>query len=304
MNRPFAIAILGPTASGKSAVAEQIANQLGTKILSADAFQVYKGLDIGTNKPVNKTLYRGLDLVEPGSGFSVGAFLDFAIPLCEREVEGCKHLVVCGGTGLYVRALFEGYEQIIPAHPDREQIAVWVKTENPKELLKRLGLDDKPPSDEVVQNPRHFGRWIERNLLGAAPTANPNWTARKLKFGLLLERAVLMSRIEIRLAQMFKSGWIDEVRDLLTGGVSVDSPGFKAIGYRQIAQYLTGNVTLDESQEAILVQTRQYAKRQMTWLRKEPNLIWLDANRPAKDIADEALSYLKVEESKEDGKVN
>ena len=304
MDNGFAIAILGPTASGKSAVAERLAERLETSILSADAFQVYRGMDIGTNKPENRKACFGLDLVEPTQGYSLGVFLSHARAFIEQENAQDNDFVICGGTGLYARALLEGYYEIAPVHPDREKIAEWVRQTEPEELIRQLELETEPPTKQTIQNVRHFSRWIERKMSGALSKNGSNWKLRKLKFGLLLERSELLSRIESRLDTMLRSGWLDEVRNLLERGIPTDCPGFKAIGYREIAMHLEGKLSLDETRQAILVQTRQYAKRQMTWLRKEPDLIWLDANRHVKEIADEALKYLLMERGKQDGKVN
>ncbi len=283
---------MGPTASGKSEVAEKIAKKLNTKIVNADAFQVYKGLDIGTNKPTERSLYQGLDLILPNEPFSVGKFLQLAEPIVRKNLESNNPTVVCGGTGLYVRALLEGYKTSPSNKSDRARIQKQLENLPFEKALQSLGIQESPPM-QTAMNSRHLSRWIERKLQGEKEPIAKSWIPYKLKIGLKCSRAFLLKKIEARLERMFELGWVNEVQNLRNQGIDQNCPGFKAIGYREISEFLETGKDIGQTKMSILVQTRQYAKRQMTWLNKEPDLIWLNAERTTDEIVQEAMSLVK-----------
>ncbi|MFN8138264.1 MAG: tRNA (adenosine(37)-N6)-dimethylallyltransferase MiaA [Fimbriimonadales bacterium] len=269
---PKAIAILGPTASGKSAVAEAVASELDCKILNADAFQMYRGLDVGTNKPANRARYEMLDVLDPAEANTVGKFLRRARGICEQLFAESRDVVVCGGTGLYVRALFEDYE--VSRAPDaalRDEIAKMISAVGGEQALARFGIALNVVSAQTLSNPRHLARFIERSQMDREKPPEQQWHTERHKFAIEIPKTELDGRIEARTQAMIAQGWVEEVSGLLGSGYSEDSPAFKAIGYGELAQVVRGNLTLEEARERIIVRTRQYAKRQITWLRREPN---------------------------------
>lgn len=292
--KPIAIAVMGPTASGKSALAESLARRLACRVLNADAFQVYRGLDIGTNKPADRSLYELLDVCEPWEEFTVGRFVQLATELIEREFGLGRHVVVCGGTGLYVRALFEGYDELKPpADPAlRARLQAEYADLGPEGLAERYSIELKGVSPATRVNPRHFVRLVERRLLSGTDGIRQARLARKLKFGLRWEKTELDRRIALRVREMLQNGWLEEVAALRAQGARRDWPGMRAIGYVQLLDVLEGSLSLTEAVTKIESLTRQYAKRQMTWLRKEPGLRLLDGRRDVSELSDEIVSII------------
>jgi tRNA dimethylallyltransferase len=270
--QPLAIAIMGPTASGKSEVAEALADRLEARIVNADAFQVYRHLDIGTNKPADLGRYDLVNLLEPSESFSVGGFVDLAGRLAAEYRAAGRHVVVCGGTGLYVRALFEGYAEMSPSDPElRSRLRAEFELLGAEGIASKYGVP-------AISNPVRLTRAIEKQLQGAAKPTGPVPLDgfRKLKFGLQSGKERLDELIEKRVHSMVQNGWLGEVEKLLSAGADLEWPAFRAIGYRELAEVVAGRMQLDAAIERIFVRTRQYAKRQMTWLRKEPGLVWLE----------------------------
>lgn len=281
----IAVAILGPTAVGKTAVAEALAASLNTKIINADAFQVYKGFDVGTAKPSRRSLYELLDICEPWEPFSVGRFVELAAPLC-RALSPC---IVSGGTGLYARALFEGYSDMAASDSElRRELKDFYAEHGREALLKAEGVSEDDVPDDARGNPQRLIRFLEKRRL-PRPVGKPPALAgkTKFKFGLSLERAKLVEAIERRVHRMVQNGWRREVENLLAAGVRREWPAFRAIGYGEMADYINGKCSLDAAIEQTIIRTRQYSKRQLTWLRKEPGLRWLDANAAPSQLAEQ-----------------
>ncbi|MGE0002079.1 MAG: tRNA (adenosine(37)-N6)-dimethylallyltransferase MiaA [Fimbriimonadaceae bacterium] len=277
---PRLIAVMGPTASGKTILAEEIADRTGAQLVNADAFQVYKGLDIGTGKPVDKERYELLDICEPEEQFGVGAFVRLAGEIAVRCYAKGQDVVVVGGTGLYIRALLEGYSQL-GAKPDPAVRAGLEAEEaaNPGTLAKRL-LDLEPDTAVDLKNPVRVRRRLE--ILAEPMTVKPVYLPkfRKTKIGLELPAEVLREVIARRVYAMLEAGWLAEVRTLIESGVSSHSPAFRAIGYRLLASVIGGETHLQEATERIVLDTVQYAKRQRTWLRSEPGLARIEMGSP------------------------
>jgi tRNA dimethylallyltransferase len=276
---PILIAVMGPTASGKTALAEALADDLGAQLVNADAFQVYRGMDVGTAKPAARDRYLFLDLRDPNEGFGVGEFTSLAQQaLAELYAQG-RHVVVVGGTGLYIRALLEEYSGMA-APPDPELRASLNRLhaeEGVEELARRLiELDPDAAARIDIKNPARVKRAIER---ATSPTEAPAVALppfRRLKVALSPEPAILEQRITLRVEAMVQNGWVQEVERLVQAGYGPDDPGFRAIGYRQIWRAMAGEVELEEAVTTTIVDTKRYAKRQRTWLRSEPNLSVLD----------------------------
>lgn len=268
---------MGPTASGKTALAEAVADRYGAQLINADAFQSYRLLDIGTAKPDDRLRYALLDFLDPREPYGLGAFIVGALPYLEQAAGRSRPVVVVGGTGLYIRGLFEEYADAL-SRPDPEirakleQEQVDLGSDALKERL--MNLDPELARRVDVANPLRVRRALEK--LASAPShrfALPPF--RKIKVGLQPTKEVLSARIEERTEKMLAEGWISEVKRLLESGIPLDAPGMRAIGYREIASRLIEGTPLEGINEELSAKTRQYAKRQATWMRSEPGLTFL-----------------------------
>lgn len=288
---------MGPTASGKTDLAERLADELDAQLLNADAFQIYRGMDVGTAKPADRARYRLLDLKDPDEPFGVGEYVRLAQQALAGLYTQGRSAVVVGGTGLYVRALFEEYAEMSAA-PDprlREELNAAFAAEGLAPLVERLRILDPETAERVdLRNPARVKRALERAL---APTPAPATTLppfAKLKVGLHVNPQDLELRIEQRVSLMVQNGWVQEVQRLMHMGYSLDAPGFRAIGYRAISEYLLGKVELEEAVTTAIVDTRRYAKRQRTWLRSEPNLTALPLDTDVLSAMRERIGNLFV----------
>ncbi len=272
---PKLVAVMGPTGSGKSAVAERLADDWGAILVNADAFQVYRGFDIGTNKPTNRERYELVDICDPEEQFGVGEWLRRVEGILQSAWEAREDVIVVGGTGLYVRALFEGYAEMSgPPDPDlREELMRREAEEGLEKLVEQLKTVDPGLAARVdLRNGVRVRRALEKVLGGGEQIQVEVPDFRKFKFGLDVAVEELRQRLEKRLLEMIDGGWIEEVRKLNDINVSENAPAMRAIGYYSWRCYLSGATTFDEAFAEVLKLTVQYAKRQRTWMRKEPNL--------------------------------
>lgn len=272
--RGFIAAVFGPTGIGKSAVAEIVAERTGAVLVSADAFQVYKGLDIGTNKPVAALGYRLTDVVEPTESFGLGAWTRLAKEATESAAREGRPVVVVGGTGLYLRALTENYSGM-HGEPDegvrefyRQELAEH-GPEHMADLLRRRSPETAERTD--LKNPVRVLRALEKLDSEPLPPIG-ELPFPVIKFGLETERAKLFERIAERTQAMLDRGWLEETRLLLESGVPIGAPGLRAIGYQSLVRVLKGDLTLDQARADIVRETCRYARRQATWMRSEPDL--------------------------------
>ena len=290
----FAWFLVGPTAVGKTAVAQAIAEQTGAAVLSADAMLVYRGMDIGTAKPTpaerNGVRTFGLDLVDPDQPFSVGAWIaqvraqldaDAWFPASAPTpgiLPGPRDLLVAGGTGLYVRALTTGLEATAS---DPERRRYWTKrlAEEGIEALRRELFSRAPEARDQLEdpdNPRRVVRALEHlDACGMLPTG---WRAASLPrlAGIRLARPALHARIAQRIERMFASGLADEVAGLRARYPSWTETARQAIGYAEVCDWLDGRLTLDQTKEQIAVRTRRLARRQETWFRHQAEMTWIE----------------------------
>lgn len=275
MSGPKLVAVMGPTGSGKSAVAERLADKWGAVLVNADAFQVYQGFDIGTNKPENRERYELIDICEAEEQFGVGEWLRRVEGMLQTAWDAQQDVIVVGGTGLYIRALFEGYAEMSgPPDPElRQDLMRREATEGLESLVEQLKAIDREMAGRVdLRNGVRVRRALEKVLGGGERIQVEVPDFRKLKFGLDVEVEALRQRLEKRLVEMIDGGWIEEVRKLNDINVSENAPAMRAIGYHSWRCYLSGATTFDEAFAEVLKLTVQYAKRQRTWMRKEPNL--------------------------------
>lgn len=284
------IAIIGPTAVGKTALSFKLAERFQTELVSADAYQVYKGMDIGTAKATKDELatYRHhlIDIIEPNEDFSAAAFQEAARTTIEDLHERGKIPILVGGTGLYVQSLLEGYEFKAKRHSKEERqaassrIAALSEEELKAYITEKTGYEP-PDWHELLSNSHRLVRLvgaIEKGDGAAAvmPQKAGGPLCHAFVIGLSLPRQVLYERIEKRIDAMIEAGWIDEVQQLLQDGVSPEAQAMKAIGYKELVLYLDGQLSLEAASELIKKRTRHFAKRQMTWFKRMPYIRWYE----------------------------
>ncbi|MFH1477895.1 MAG: tRNA (adenosine(37)-N6)-dimethylallyltransferase MiaA [Verrucomicrobiota bacterium] len=289
--------LVGPTASGKSAVGQYIAEQTASAILSADAMLVYNGMNIGVAKPTAaeraRVRYYGLDLVKPRELFSVGAWRSAALQAFQdAAARRLPPLIVVGGTGLYIKCLMDGISTCTPMQSAiRSEAEQRLAADGVGALQTWLGQVDPERYASLAdpKNPRRLMRALETALGGEAPTAG-NWrTARDSPPipGLMWSLSQLYDRIQVRVQAMFAGGLLTEVELLLQAGFEQAPTARLAIGYAEAAAYLRARCSLAEAMAKTVARTRQLAKRQMTWFRHQCNVEWLavDAAMTTADIA-------------------
>src|SRR6266702_705888 len=275
--RPLVPVIVGPTGVGKTAVAAAWAEREPITVISADARQVYRGLDVGTAKPDPALLARvahvGIDLVEPGARYSAGRVArDAAVWLAGVRADGRQPRVV-GGTGLYIRALAEGLFREPPLDLERrERLRAWAAVLPAAQLAHWAGRLDRrfagggrQRAARVIEVALLTGRslsWWQRE-------ARDTGVMRPWYIHLTLPRDVLQRRIAERVDRMLAAGLVDEVQGLLARGVAPADPGLDGVGYREVVAVLAGRLAQRELRDAIVTATRQYAKRQETWFRNQ-----------------------------------
>ena len=284
------IAIIGPTAVGKTALSFKLAERFQTELVSADAYQVYKGMDIGTAKATKDELatYRHhlIDIIEPNEDFSAAAFQEAARTTIEDLHERGKIPILVGGTGLYVQSLLEGYEFKAKRHSKEERqaassrIAALSEEELKAYITEKTGYEP-PDWHELLSNSHRLVRLvgaIEKGEGAAAvmPQKAGGPLYHAFVIGLSLSRQVLYERIEKRIDAMIEAGWIDEVQQLLQDGVLPEAQAMKAIGYKELVLYLDGQLSLEAASELIKKRTRHFAKRQMTWFKRMPYIRWYE----------------------------
>ena len=284
------IAIIGPTAVGKTALSFKLAERFQTELVSADAYQVYKGMDIGTAKATKDELatYRHhlIDIIEPNEDFSAAAFQEAARTTIEDLHERGKIPILVGGTGLYVQSLLEGYEFKAKRHSREERqaalsrIAALSEEELKAYITEKTGYEP-PDWHELLSNSHRLVRLVGAIEKGdGAAAVMPQKAGGPLYhafvIGLSLPRQVLYERIEKRIDAMIGAGWIDEVQQLLQDGVLPEAQAMKAIGYKELVLYLDGQLSLEAASELIKKRTRHFAKRQMTWFKRMPYIRWYE----------------------------
>jgi tRNA dimethylallyltransferase len=300
------VSVVGPTASGKSDVADILAARLGSEVVSTDAMQVYRGMDIGTAKtpPAERRApLRCIDLAEVDQVFSVALYAEEAHTVIDGLVGEGRVPVLCGGTGLYVRAALENME-----FPPGEQVANPVR-ERYEALAAELGpqafhrlLAERDPQSAALVHPNNVRRVVrafellEQGTSYAAEHETLHVRQDRhstLHVGLTLPRELLYERINARVDRMFEAGLLDEVAGLCERGLRKGSTARQAIGYKELIDVLDGTASLDEAVAAVKQASRRYAKRQLTWFKADGRIRWLEAaDRSAESLADEIAGML------------
>lgn len=278
------VAIVGPTASGKSSMAVELARRLGGEIVNADSRQVYRGMDVGTAKPavaerrgIRHHLY---DIAEPGAGYSLALYRRDARAALDDIWDRSSFAWLVGGTGQYVWALLEDW-QVPEVEADEElrtRLREVAEREGANALHAQLEAVDSVAASRIDP---HNVRRVIRALEVYEATGRPfsEWQTKGtpdfeyLLFGIDVPKDELHARIDRRVDAMFEAGFVDEVRVLLAGGVPPDAPAMSSIGYRQVVEHLAGDCTLPEAIDATKRATRQLARRQMQWFRRDDRRI-------------------------------
>jgi len=304
------IVITGPTASGKTAVSIGICTQIGGEIVSADSMQLYRGMDIGTAKPTLQErcgiAHHMIDVLEPtdyATASQYGAMARNAINTIRKR---CKEPIVCGGTGLYIDALTRPMRFSAPGDETlRDELReIARKNDGRYELHSMLQKCDPVAAEKLHPNDvRRVIRAIESfRLTGktqaqlAEEDAQAEGDYREILFALDWPRDVLYSRINRRVDEMIKNGLVNEVRTLIENGLSPESTAMQAIGYKEIAWALSGRCTMNDAIEQIKQASRNYAKRQLTWLRRDGRVRYISApERTPCSIAEEIIDICRKE---------
>ena len=292
------IAIAGPTASGKTALSVALAKALDGEVLSCDSMQLYRGMDIGTAKPTaaerEGVPHHLLDRADPGETFSVGKYVALADPVLQEILARGKTAIIVGGTGLYMDALLRGTGFAPhPATGVREKLELRADAEGTEALLAELATFD--PTAAARLHPADRKRILRAMEVyyetGETITEHDRRTKeqppryRACKLGLWYsDRQTLYARIDRRVEQMMAEGLLQEVQTLLQSGVPAGATAMQAIGYKELAAALRGECTVEEAVAAIQQGSRRYAKRQMTWFRRDPEIFWID--RTAGDFSE------------------
>ncbi len=301
---PDILVIAGPTASGKTSVGIELAQRIDGEIISADARQIYRFMDIGTAKPTTEeraaTRHHLIDFINPDEDYSAGQFAEDASAVIGDILRRGKMPIVVGGAGLYIRALFDGFSPM-------PKIPIEVRARLKEEgrdclpaLYKRLcEVDPEWAAKIQATDTQRILRGLEVYEASGKPLSEyqkvsptPPIRHKASYLGLYWEREVLYERINARACLMFENGLIKEAKSLRDRGYSSDLNALNAFGYREIFQYLDGETTLDRALADLQQGTRRYAKRQMTFFRRDKRFRWVDGSDG--DVADVILQNLET----------
>jgi tRNA dimethylallyltransferase len=287
--------ILGPTASGKTALSLEVAQALHSEILSIDSMQIYRGMDIGTAKPTIEerrgVAHHLIDVATPNETFAVALFVELADGvIANRNIP----LIATGGTPLYYKSLFEG---LFDGPGADAEIRTRLSAQPPELLHARLREVDPIAADRIHVNDRkRLIRALEVFELTGQPISSlqTEWAGGAVRheavwFGLMWEREALNRRINVRVKSMLDQGWLEETRSLLARYGQLSRTAAEATGYHELIEHLQGRMSLDDAIEQIKIATRQLARRQMKWFRRFRNVQWLDGARPLNELAGEVM---------------
>ena len=282
------ICIAGPTASGKTALAVELAKELNGEVISCDSMQIYKRMDIGTAKPTAEEMqgivHHMIDVAEPEEDFSVSKYCDMAAPILDDIVARGKTAIIAGGTGLYMDSLIKGNDFApFPTTGHRQRLEEKLEAVGLDVLTAELAAVDSEAAARAQRNPRRIIRALEvyyetgetitsHNLKTQAipPRYKPLW------LGLDFEpRQLLYDRIDLRVGIMLEMGLEKEIRELLASGINPNCTAMQAIGYKEFVAALDGQCTIEEAADHVRQSSRRYAKRQLTWFRRNQNMHWL-----------------------------
>lgn len=300
------IVILGPTATGKTDVGILLAERLDGEIISADSSAVYRGLDIGSAKPSpaeqQRVRFHLIDVADPDEVFTAARFRELTLQAIDAIRQRGKRVLIVGGTGLYLRVLLHGFS-LAPPPADPEVRARWkaeVERVGAPALHERLKQIDPIAAARIHPNDAiRITRACEVYEMTGVPISQWQQHAATempaIKIGLTMPRERLYQRIDQRVDQMIARGILQEVQNLLKKGYNPEQPALKGLGYRHLIGYIQGRIGWDEAVRLWKRDTRRFAKRQMTWFRREPGVQWIDASQGSAKTA-ETINALLMEQ--------
>ena len=305
---PRIICVAGPTASGKTALAVELAKLTGGEVVSCDSMQIYKRMDIGTAKPTPDEMqgipHHMIDVAEPDEDFSVSRYCEMATPIVDDIIARGKTVIIAGGTGLYMDSLIKGNDfapfpstgvrQRLEEQADREgmeAMLAWLQSVDP-EAASKLHLADRKRVIRALEVYLETGETItehNRRTQAIPPRYDPLWIGLDFQ-----DRSQLYRRIDLRVELMLKAGLVEEIRSLLASGIPAKCTAMQAIGYKEFVAALAGNGTIEDAAAQVQQSSRHYAKRQLTWFRRNKNMNWLirSENNGSQEILQAARQLL------------
>ena len=301
------ICIAGPTASGKTALAVELAKELGGEVVSCDSMQVYRRMNIGTAKPTPEEMqgipHHMLDVAEPWEDFSVSRYCELATPIVEDILSRGKTAIIAGGTGLYMDSLIQGnafapfpstgVRERLEAQADAEgmeAMLAWLRSLDP-DSAARLHLSDRKRILRALEVYLETGETItahNRRTQALPPRFRPLWLG--LDFA---GRGELYRRIDLRVEEMLRQGLLEEIRELLASGIPPKCTAMQAIGYKEFVEAVQGSLPVEQAVEEVKKSSRHYAKRQLTWFRRNKALHWLTRGPDSPEILEAARQILR-----------
>ena len=291
------ICIAGPTASGKTALAVELAKELSGEVVSCDSMQVYRRMDIGTAKPTAEEMqgvpHHMLDVAEPEEDFSVSRYCEMASKIVDDIIARGKTAIIAGGTGLYMDSLIKGNDFApFPSTGMREKLEAQADAEGMEAMLSLLGSIDAEAAARLhLKDRKRIIRALEvyyetgetitehnRKTQAIPPKYTPLWLGLDFE-----DRAELYSRIDRRVDVMLEAGLVQEIQTLLASGIPPKCTAMQAIGYKEFVDALSGNGSIAEAADQVRQSSRHYSKRQLTWFRRNPQMHWL-IRKPADDF--------------------
>lgn len=305
MNKIPLIVVLGPTASGKTGLSIELSKSLGGEIVSADSMQIYKYMDIGTAKPTKEeqkeAVHHLIDIVEPQNPYSVKEYTDVAHKCIEEIIDRGKIPIMCGGTGLYIDSVVNdvSFNETESDETFREELREIANKEGNGKLIEILSEFDKKSAEKI--HPNNLKRVIRAiefyKLTGIPISKHQEMTKAKesryepVMIGILHEREFLYDRINKRVDIMIKDGLIDEVNALKEMGLTSDMQSMQGIGYKEILAHLNNETTLDEAIWSVKQNSRNYAKRQLTWFKRNGRINWIDGKSDIVKKSKELINF-------------
>lgn len=287
--KPKIILIVGPTGAGKTQLALEIAQKINGEIVTADSMQIYRYMDIGTAKPTAQEQalipHHLLDIIDPDQNFSAGQYRTLAAQAIDSILKKNKNVLVCGGTGLYIKSLIHG---IFPGSKENEAIdqELRAKAAQSGEGYLYEELKKVDPASALRIHPQDTFRIIRAlevyYLTGFPISQHHEKHAFKerhyeyLQIGIHWDRPTLYDRINQRCEQMVKDGFIEEVRSLRSRGYHSELKSMRSLGYRHVCAFLEGKISLEEAMRTMKLDTRRFAKRQLTWFRADSSIVWVE----------------------------
>ncbi len=285
--------LTGPTASGKTALSIRLAKAYDCEIVCMDSMQIYRGMNIGTAKPAPEEMagipHHMIDVADPDESFSVARYQEMA-EACIADIHSRgKRALLVGGTGLYLRALRQpmAMGDVSADESIRAELESLAAREGGKQRLHDMLAEVDPDTAARLHlnDVRRAVRALEVYRLTGIPFSKQPQPENDSRFryrvaSLTMDRALLYARIEKRIDIMVEQGLVKEIQGLLDSGIPADCQGMKAIGYKEIVPYLLGHATWEETDYLLKLNTRHYAKRQLTWMRREDDVLWVDALSP------------------------